>query len=80
MLNDWTDESPERIFTTLKKQGGHYNFARPTAADFFRDVRDEGPGRALARNMRLPLHPGLKSTSRPKGRPTGIRRSKINPP
>ncbi len=48
MLNDWTDEDPERIFAKLKKQSDYYNFAQPTVPDFFRDVREKGLGQALA--------------------------------
>jgi CopA family copper-resistance protein len=48
MLNDWTDEDPERIYAKLKKQGDYYNTARPTVADFMRDARHDGVGSALA--------------------------------
>ena len=48
MLNDWTDEDPERIFAKLKKQSDYYNFAQPTVPDFFRDVREKGLSQALA--------------------------------
>ena len=48
MLNDWTDENPERIYARLKKQSDYYNFAQPTVPDFFRDVREKGLSQALA--------------------------------
>ena len=48
MLNDWTDDDPERIYARLKKQGDYYNFSQPTVPDFVRDVRFKGFGRALA--------------------------------
>jgi len=48
MLSDWTDENPDRIYAKLKKQSDYYNFAQPTAPDFFRDVREKGLGQALA--------------------------------
>jgi CopA family copper-resistance protein len=48
MLNDWTDENPERIYAKLKKQSDYYNFAQPTVPDFFRDVREKGLSQALA--------------------------------
>ncbi|MFA6230794.1 MAG: copper resistance system multicopper oxidase [Rhodanobacter sp.] len=48
MLNDWTDEDPERIYAKLKKQSDYYNFALPTVPDFFRDVREKGLSQALA--------------------------------
>ncbi|WP_395117611.1 copper resistance system multicopper oxidase [Rhodanobacter sp. FW102-FHT14D06] len=49
MLNDWTDEDPERIYAKLKKQSDYYNFAQPTVPDFFRDVREKGLSQALAK-------------------------------
>ena len=42
MLSDWSFESPERIISKLKKEGGYYNFQRRTMADFFRDVGRNG--------------------------------------
>lgn len=42
MLSDWTDERPERVFTTLKKQSDYYNRQRRTVGDFARDVRAHG--------------------------------------
>jgi len=48
MLNDWTDEDPGHIYATLKRQSDYYNYARPTAPEFFRDVREQGLRRALA--------------------------------
>jgi len=48
MLNDWTDQNPEHIFATLKRQSDYYNFAQPTAPEFFRDVREQGLRQALA--------------------------------
>ncbi|MEP6897414.1 MAG: copper resistance system multicopper oxidase [Rhodanobacter sp.] len=48
MLSDWTDEDPNRIFSKLKKQSDYYNFAQPTAPEFFRDVHEKGLSQALA--------------------------------
>jgi CopA family copper-resistance protein len=48
MLNDWTDEDPARIYAKLKKMSDYYNFAQPTAVDFFRDVSNKGLRQALA--------------------------------
>jgi CopA family copper-resistance protein len=48
MLNDWTDEDPERVYAKLKKKSDYYNFAQPTAGDFFRDVSSKGLNQALA--------------------------------
>ncbi|MDP1570627.1 MAG: copper resistance system multicopper oxidase [Vicinamibacterales bacterium] len=48
MLTDWTDESPARIFSTLKKESHYYNFRQRTVGDFFRDVRRHGLRTTLA--------------------------------
>ncbi|MEO7066223.1 MAG: copper resistance system multicopper oxidase [Rhodanobacter sp.] len=48
MLSDWTDEDPNRIFSKLKKQSDYYNFAQPTAPEFFRDVHEKSLSQALA--------------------------------
>ena len=48
MLNDWSDEDPERIYAKLKKKSDYYNFAKPTAGDFLRDVSNKGLDQALA--------------------------------
>ena len=48
MLNDWTDEDPQRIYAKLKKQSDYYNYAQPTVPNFFRDVREKGLSQALA--------------------------------
>ena len=47
MLSDWTDENPERLFDKLKKMSDYYNFNRPTAIDFMRDVSNTGLQAAL---------------------------------
>ncbi len=49
MLNDWSDDDPNHIFATLKRQSDYYNFAEPTAPEFFHDVRELGLQRALAK-------------------------------
>lgn len=46
-LSDWTDEEPMAMFKKLRKQSDYYNFNRPTAADFFRDVSTMGFAAAL---------------------------------
>jgi CopA family copper-resistance protein len=51
MLNDWTDEDPDAIFSKLKKQSDYFNFAQPTAPDFFRDVSKMGLQQALAKRQ-----------------------------
>jgi CopA family copper-resistance protein len=49
MLSDWTDDEPDHIFATLKRQSDYYNFNEPTTPDFFQDVRAMGLQRALAK-------------------------------
>ncbi|MDE1923240.1 MAG: copper resistance system multicopper oxidase, partial [Gammaproteobacteria bacterium] len=49
MLNDWSDSSTEHIYATLKRQSDYYNFAEPTAPEFFAEVRRVGLRRALAK-------------------------------
>lgn len=48
MLSDWTDMDPERLFLRLKQQSDYFNYGKPTAVDFFRDVRRKGLGEALS--------------------------------
>jgi CopA family copper-resistance protein len=48
MLSDWSDESPEAIYATLKRNSDYYNFAKPTLGRFLRDVRRQGLDAALA--------------------------------
>jgi CopA family copper-resistance protein len=38
MLSDWSFESPEALFSNLKKQGGYYNYQKRAAGEFFTDV------------------------------------------
>jgi len=49
MLSDWTDEEPLAVFLNLKKMGGYYNFAQPTAGGFLKDASHLGLSEALAR-------------------------------
>jgi len=49
LLSDWTDEDPEHVYGTLKRHSDYYNYAEPTAPEFFRDVRALGLSQALAR-------------------------------
>jgi CopA family copper-resistance protein len=48
LLSDWTDDDPEAIYATLKKQSDYYNFGKRTFADFMRDARDRGLAAAAA--------------------------------
>jgi CopA family copper-resistance protein len=47
VLSDWTDEDPEKIYTTLKQMSDFYNYQLPTAQDFARDTLSMGVGAAL---------------------------------
>lgn len=47
LLSDWTDEDPMRILAKLKAQSDYYNYNKPTAVDFFRDVAHDGLQSAL---------------------------------
>ena len=42
LLSDWTDQDPEHIYATLKRQSDYYNYGKRTAADFIADARDQG--------------------------------------
>lgn len=48
LLSDWSAESPERIFSKLKKMSATYNYGQRTLGDFFRDARSRGVDAALA--------------------------------
>ena len=48
-LSDWTDEDPMDVFAKLKKRSDYYNFIEPTAPDFFRDISEEGLGKAIGK-------------------------------
>lgn len=48
LLSDWTDMDPETIYRRLKQQSDYFNYGKPTAVDFFRDVRSKGLGEALS--------------------------------
>jgi FtsP/CotA-like multicopper oxidase with cupredoxin domain len=48
LLSDWTDQDPEHIYATLKRNSEYFNFAQRTVGDFFADVRGEGWRAALA--------------------------------
>ncbi|MHC5788547.1 copper resistance system multicopper oxidase [Pseudomonas idahonensis] len=42
LLSDWSDEAPEQILRTLKKQSDYYNRHKRTLADFIEDVGRDG--------------------------------------
>jgi FtsP/CotA-like multicopper oxidase with cupredoxin domain len=42
LLSDWTDEDPEHIYATLKRDSEYFNFAKRTVGDFFAAARERG--------------------------------------
>ena len=42
LLSDWTDTSPETVYSNLKKQSDYYNFHKRTAGTFVEDVKSKG--------------------------------------
>ena len=42
MLSDWTDDSPEFVYSRLKKMDGYYNYAKLTLGDFIREAKQRG--------------------------------------
>ena len=48
LLSDWTDQDPEHIFATLKRDSGYFNFGQRTVGDFFTDAHAQGWRAALA--------------------------------
>ena len=42
VLSDWSDESPQRIFSNLRKNSHFYNRNRRTLGDMVKDVRADG--------------------------------------
>jgi len=47
LLSDWTDEDPEHIYATLKRDSEYFNFAQRTVGDFFSAARARGWRAAL---------------------------------
>jgi len=48
MLSDWTDDSPDFVYSRLKKMDGYYNYAKLTLGDFIRDAKQRGMSAAWA--------------------------------
>lgn len=48
MLSDWTDDSPDFVYSRLKKMDGYYNHARLTLSDFMREAKQRGLSAAWA--------------------------------
>ncbi len=42
VLSEWTDESPYKIFATLKKSSEYYRIKKRTAKDLFAEVKEKG--------------------------------------
>jgi CopA family copper-resistance protein len=48
MLSDWTDDSPDFVYSRLKKMDGYYNYAKLTMGDFIREAKQRGLDAAWA--------------------------------
>lgn len=48
MLSDWPQESPQQVFSNLKKDPDYYNRQQRTVVDFFRDVSNRGWSSTIA--------------------------------
>ena len=48
MLSDWTDDSPDFVYSRLKKMDGYYNYAKLTMGDFIREAKQRGLSAAWA--------------------------------
>ncbi|AXQ47601.1 copper resistance system multicopper oxidase [Pseudomonas vlassakiae] len=44
LFSDWSDQPPEALLATLKKQSDAFNYHKRTLGDFFTDVADNGWG------------------------------------
>ncbi|MFB6402422.1 MULTISPECIES: copper resistance system multicopper oxidase [Pseudomonas] len=42
LFSDWSDQAPEQLMATLKKQSDAYNYHKRTVGDFIDDVADKG--------------------------------------
>ena len=52
LLSDWSDEDPEHIYATLKRDSEYFNFGERTVGDFVADVRSRGWHAAFAERRR----------------------------
>jgi CopA family copper-resistance protein len=48
MLNDWTDLSPDDLYSRLKKMSSYDNFYKRTVSDFLHDAKRDGLSKTLA--------------------------------
>ncbi len=58
ILSDWSDESPEAIYTKLKKMSHYYNVRERTAGELWQDIKAKGVAqtwkeRAMWNQMRM---------------------------
>ncbi|WP_085676179.1 MULTISPECIES: copper resistance system multicopper oxidase [unclassified Pseudomonas] len=51
LFSDWSDQAPEMLLATLKKQSDAFNYHKRTLGDFVSDVADQGWGNTV--NERL---------------------------
>ncbi|MCG8295591.1 copper resistance system multicopper oxidase [Pseudomonas entomophila] len=47
LFSDWSDQAPEALMATLKKQSDAFNYHKRTVGDFADDVADNGWGKAV---------------------------------
>ncbi|MFK0089997.1 copper resistance system multicopper oxidase [Pseudomonas sp. NPDC090755] len=48
LLSDWSDQTPEALMATLKKQSDAFNYHKRTVGDFIDDVAEQGWSKTLA--------------------------------
>ena len=51
LLSDWSDQSPEHLMATLKKQSDAFNYHKRTLGDFVDDVADTGWAKAASERL-----------------------------
>lgn len=47
LFSDWSDQAPEALMATLKKQSDAFNYHKRTVGDFIGDVADQGWGKTV---------------------------------
>ena len=48
LFSDWSDQAPEALMATLKKQSDAFNYDKRTVGDFIDDVADHGWGKTVS--------------------------------
>ncbi|WP_369987205.1 copper resistance system multicopper oxidase [Pseudomonas xanthosomatis] len=51
LFSDWSDQAPEALLATLKKQSDAFNYHKRTLGDFIDDVASQGLGNTLDERM-----------------------------